>query len=135
LDRSKADLFALLDEITGRIAWELAGQLTVAEASRLTDRPDAVDYTLRGDAAAGKWPILDNYAEAIGLFERALALSPQSAGGRSSLANVLSLRVLRQQTDTPAADIAGGKTISSRQVDGDLGFIFAQTLSRLMKRK
>ena len=94
-DRNQADLFSLLDEITGRIKWQLDGRLAVADARHPTDQPDALDYILRGRAAAGKWPILDNYAEAIGWFEHALALSPQSAEARRSLADVPSARVLR----------------------------------------
>jgi TolB-like protein len=105
-DRDRADQFALLDEITTRIYWKIDGRLAAADAGHPTDEPDAVDYILRGRAAFGKWPVLDNYAEAIGLFERALALSPQSAEARSWLADVLSVRVLRRQADTPAADLA-----------------------------
>lgn len=110
-DRNRADLFALLDEITGRIAVHLDVRLATVEAGRRTDEPDAGDYILRGRAAFGKWPIHDNYAEAIGWFERALALSPQSSEARSWLANVLSTRILRRQTDTPAADIARAEVL------------------------
>ena len=39
-----SDLFALQDEITGRIAFALNLELTNAEATRPTEHPDALDY-------------------------------------------------------------------------------------------
>jgi len=46
------------------------------------------------------------FAEAISLFERALALDPQSVAAQSWLALSLACRVINQMTDTTAADIA-----------------------------
>jgi class 3 adenylate cyclase/TolB-like protein len=43
-----SDLFALQDEITGRIAVTLNLELVAAEAARPTESPDALDYILRG---------------------------------------------------------------------------------------
>jgi TolB-like protein/DNA-binding winged helix-turn-helix (wHTH) protein len=105
-DRDRGDLFALQDEITGRIARQLNGKLAATPAGDPTDPPETLDYILRGRAAARKWPILDNYAEAIGWFERALTVSPQSVDARNWLAGVLVTRVLRQQAAAPAADLA-----------------------------
>jgi adenylate cyclase len=105
-DRDRSDLFAMQNEITGRIANTLNGELVTVEASRATDQPDVLDYILRGRAAWNKGPMRDNLAQAIGLFERALALNPQSVEAQSSLADALATRVLARQTDTPAADIA-----------------------------
>ena len=65
-----------------------------------------LDCILRGRAAEAKPPTRDTYAEAIGWFERALALDPRSAQAQSLLADVLVGRVLDQMTDTAAADIA-----------------------------
>jgi hypothetical protein len=47
-----------------------------------------------------------SYAEAISLFERALALDPRSAEAQSRLASALIGRVLDHLTNTKAADIA-----------------------------
>ena len=105
-DRDRGELFALQDEITGRIARQLNGELAAADADHPGDPPATLDYILRGRDASRKWPILDNYAEAIGWFERALALSPQSVEARNWLAGVLAMRVLRQQAAAPAADLA-----------------------------
>src|SRR5271165_4184303 len=105
-DRDIADLFALQNEITHRIAVALDLELVVAEATRPTEHPDALDYILRGRAARLK-PISRNvYAEAISMYERALALDPGSAEAQSLLAGALAGRVLDQMTDSAAADIA-----------------------------
>jgi len=105
-DRSSADLFALQDEITNRIAVHLDAELTTADAGRPAEQPDALDYVLRGRAEWRRWPPRDKYAQAIRLFEKALALNPQSVEARNWLAHALATRVLRRQTETPAADIA-----------------------------
>ena len=93
-DRDTSDLFALQDEITGRIAATLNIELVRAEAARTTEHPEALDYILRGRAAMNKPPTRDNYAEAIGMFERALALEPRSAEAQSLLAWALAGRVM-----------------------------------------
>ena len=47
-DGDTSDLFALQDQITGRIAVALNLELLAVEAARPTDRPDALDFILRG---------------------------------------------------------------------------------------
>jgi adenylate cyclase len=78
-DGDTEDLFMLQDEVTRRIAFALDVRLINAEATRTIDEPDALDCILRGRAAEAKPPTRDSYAEAIGWFERALALDPRSA--------------------------------------------------------
>ena len=77
-DRNTGDLFALQNEITGRIAFALNLELIGAEAARPTDNPDALDYILRGRAAYAKPHSRDSHAEAISLYERALEFDPGS---------------------------------------------------------
>jgi len=105
-DGETADLFALQDEITSRIANVLGIELIAAETARPTEHPDALDYVLRGRAVLLKPRTRGTYQEAINLFERALALDPRSAEAQGSLADVLVDRVLDQMTNTAAADIA-----------------------------
>ena len=105
-DRDTGDLFALQNEITSRIAVALNLEMIAAEAARPTEHPDALDYILRGRAAGLKPPTRDNYAEAIGLFEHALALDPRSVEAQSRLGGVLAGRVLDEMADSAAADIA-----------------------------
>jgi tetratricopeptide (TPR) repeat protein len=110
-DRNTGDLFALQDEITSRIAIELNLELIGAEAARPTERPDALDYILRGRAAHSKPPTPDKYVEAISLFESALALDPRSVEAQSWLAIELTARVLDRMIASTAADIARAETL------------------------
>jgi adenylate cyclase len=105
-DRDAGDLFALQNEITGRIANTLNLELLGAETARPSDNLDALDYILRGRAANAKPQSGEKYAEAIGLFERALALDPRSIEAQVRLATALVERVLDQVTDSAAADMA-----------------------------
>jgi adenylate cyclase len=105
-DRDMSDLFALQNEITGRIAIALNLELVTAEAARPTEHPDALDYILRGRAAGLKPASHESYLEQISLFEHTLALDPQSVEGQSRLANVLAGRGMNGLTDSAAADLA-----------------------------
>jgi adenylate cyclase len=113
-ERDIGDLFALQNEITGRIANSLGRELIVAEAARPTEQLDALDYIFRGRAASGKGPSRDNYIEAIRMFERALALDPQSVAAQILLANVLLNRVRENLTDSRAADIERAEGLVSQ---------------------
>ena len=85
-DSDTSDLFALQDEITTRIAVALNLELMDSEAARRTEHPDALEYILRARAADARPPSRDRNAEVISLYERALALDPQSAEAQSGLA-------------------------------------------------
>jgi TolB-like protein/Tfp pilus assembly protein PilF len=101
-----SDLFILQDEITSRIAVALNLELLSAEAARSTGNPDAMDHILRGRAAYLKGPTRDNYEQAIGSFERALALDARSVEAKGWLATELASRVLDGLTDSPETDLA-----------------------------
>jgi tetratricopeptide (TPR) repeat protein len=109
-----SDLFALQDEITSRIAVALDLELLSAETARPTEHPDAQDYILRGRAARLKPPSRENRAEAVTLFERALALDPQSVEAQSRLATALAARVLDNMTDMAAADILRAERLAGQ---------------------
>jgi TolB-like protein/Flp pilus assembly protein TadD len=104
-DGHMGELFAVQDDITGRIAAALNVELVTTEAARPSEKPDALDYLLRGRAAIRNPPSSDNYAKAIGFFERALALDPRSVEAQSSLAFALAARVLDQMVDPAATNI------------------------------
>ena len=104
-DRDMANLFAVQDEITGRIAVALDAEIIGAETARPTERPDALDLILRGRAAFLKPLSRDTFDEAVGYFEHALALDPGSVAARALLAGSLAGRVLEGMTDTRAADL------------------------------
>jgi TolB-like protein/class 3 adenylate cyclase/Flp pilus assembly protein TadD len=105
-DREIGDLFALQNEITGRIAATLNFTLIGAEAARPSANPEALDYIFRGRAAKLQPNSHNVYAEAISMYERALALDPRSAEAQSLLASNLASRVMDTMTDSATADIA-----------------------------
>jgi TolB-like protein len=105
-DSDVGDLFFLQDEITTRIASTLGVELIAREAARPNDNPDALDYILQGRAAGAKGPARENTAQAISLFERALALYPLSVEAQSRLAAALTVRVIIGMSESAAADVA-----------------------------
>jgi len=121
-DRDTGDLFALQNEITGWLANALNLELVGAEVARQTAHPDALDYFLRGRAAHyAKPPSRDNRTEAIGLFERALALDPRSVATQSYLATALSARVTDNMTDSAAADLARAEALAGQALAASPG--------------
>jgi adenylate cyclase len=113
-DGDVGDLFALGNEITSRIAIDLNLELITAEAARPTEKPDALDYILRGRAALSKPQARENYAEAIGLFERALALDPHSVEAQSRLARALVGRVLDYVPSSSGRDLKRAEELVSQ---------------------
>ena len=104
-DRDAADLFAVQNEITARIARALQSQLAIAEARRPTDHPDALDYILRGRAVLTRPISKENSDEAVTLFETALAFDPKSADAATWLAATLAFRVTDEMSDFPDEDL------------------------------
>jgi TolB-like protein/DNA-binding winged helix-turn-helix (wHTH) protein/Tfp pilus assembly protein PilF len=116
-DYDVGDLLALQREITGRIANTLNAKLVKAEAVRPLERPEALDYILRGRAAWFKPHTRESYGEVIGWFERALALDPHSGGAQGWMASALIARVLDQMSDSPARDIDRAELLSTRALE------------------
>jgi TolB-like protein/DNA-binding SARP family transcriptional activator/Flp pilus assembly protein TadD len=123
------DLFTLQDEITSRIAAALDLELVNAEASRPLDRPDTRDYIFRGRAERLKPPSRENRAEAIRLFEQALALDANSAVAQSWLAIALTARALDSMAETAAADIALAEALA----EGALAVLPRGTIAHFAK--
>jgi TolB-like protein len=110
-DSDAVDLFSLQNEITSQLANVLGLELIAAEAARPTEDPDALDYILRGRAVLLRPWTPDTCKEAINLFERALALDPQSVEAQRRLAGALVRRVLHLMTDSAAADLARAEAL------------------------
>jgi tetratricopeptide (TPR) repeat protein len=104
-ERDIGDLFALQNEITGRIGTALNLALVNAEAGRPTEHPDVMDYIFRGRAEMLKPASRERYDEAIALFQHALAIDPHSADAQSVLAMGLASRVLNEMSTSARADI------------------------------
>jgi adenylate cyclase len=99
------DLFALQDEVTGRIAVALNLQIVSAEAARATGNPDTLDYILRGRAVLNRGATRQNFAEAMDLFANALAIDRGCDQAKALIAGALVGRVLNQLSDAAAADL------------------------------
>jgi len=104
-DRAVGDMFALQNDVTSRIAVALNLELVAAEAARPSEKPDALEYILRGRAANAKPPTRESKVESIGFYERAVAADPGSIDAQSRLADGLAGRVLDGMSDSPAEDI------------------------------
>jgi TolB-like protein len=115
-DRDAGDLFAVQDEITGRIAIALDLEMVAAEAARPAAHPDALDCILRGRAAKSMPPSAENYAEAINQFERALTLDPQSIDAQSLLATALVNRILDFRSWAAQGDLGRAEQLAARAV-------------------
>jgi hypothetical protein len=116
-DRDLGDLFALQNEIVGRIAAALNVELPMAEAARPPEHLDALDYILRGRAAVTRGHARENYAEGISWYERSLEVDPRSIDAQSGLALTLVGRVLDGRADSRNADI--------ERADGLIGKVLA----------
>ena len=106
-DRDAADLLSLQNEITSRVAVSLHQELVGTEAARQTERPDALDYILRGRAAYFKLGrnFRHNNTEAVGFFEHALVLDPDSVEAKSWLAVGLAERVFSRWSTSATDDV------------------------------
>ena len=115
LESDADDLFAIQNEITGRIGVALNAELIGAEVSRSTDQPDVLDYILRARALyLGNAPTRSIYAQQIALYERALELDPGSRKVQGFLAWQLAARALDLMTDSANSDIALAETLANR---------------------
>jgi TolB-like protein len=133
-DGDTRDLFALQDEITARIGNTLNLEMTAAEAARPSERPDALDYVLRGRAVKLKPNSHGIYVEAIDLFVHALALDPQSVEAQSRLANALVGRVLDQMTNSATADLQRAEALINQALAANPGSGFGhQTKGDLLR--
>jgi len=84
----------------------LQSQLAIAEAARRpSDRPDALDYILRGRAVLTRPISKENSDEALRLFETALELDPQAADAAAWLAATLAFRVNDELSVLPNDDL------------------------------
>jgi TolB-like protein len=115
-DDDVGDLFALEDDITRRIAIALGFELVGREAARPTRDPDAFDYILRGNAVMTAPKTRKTYAEAISLFDRALALDHRAVEAQSFLAIYLAGRVSADMSDTATADIQRAGDLAQQAV-------------------
>jgi tetratricopeptide (TPR) repeat protein len=92
----------------------LGVELIAAEAARPAEHLDTLDYILRGRAAGLNAYSRENQAEQISLFERALALDPQSVEAQIHLANALVRRMLSGTTGDATGDLRRAEGLVGR---------------------
>ena len=127
-DGDAGDLFALQNEIASRLANALNIELLAAEAVRPTEHPDALDYMLRGRAALLKSRTPESCREAIDLFERALALDPQSIEAQVRLAFALVIPLLDGMADPAAVDLARAERLIDQALEVSPRFPFGHVV-------
>ncbi len=134
-DYGIGDLFALQNEITGRIGNTVNVELIAAEAARLTADPDALDYIFRGRALLfGKALSRENSAEALSLFAHALELDPQSAETQTFLAGALVNRVITSMTNSAASDLARAEGLIDQALPASPHFSYAHYVKATVLR-
>jgi len=94
-DRELRDIFALEDEVRGKIIKALSVNLTASEQQRATMKAtasvEAYDLLMKGRYQEGSFSKQGN-ARAIGFYERAVALDPGFAEAYARMANMYDLR-------------------------------------------
>jgi adenylate cyclase len=104
-DRELTDIFAIQDEITGKVVSELSVQLTGNErrqlAQKSTNNFDAYDLFLQGQIAGATFS-KEGLSEAANLYRRAIELDARFARAYGALAIQLTRQVLFSYTDNPA---------------------------------
>ena len=113
-DADTADLLALQDEVTSRIANTLSVELIAKEAARETHHPDALDFILRGRAERLRPQGRESVDAAIDLFRRALALDPGSSEAQCRLAMALVSRQMNFGSDSAESDIQQAEAVTLR---------------------
>src|SRR5712675_2334570 len=89
-DKPVANLFDMQDEIIARLANALNTQLIEAEARRARRSldPDATDLNFQGTACLNKGAAPEHLRQALGFFERALAIDSRSVGALVGMATL-----------------------------------------------
>ena len=120
-DKLLGDPFDTQDEIVARLANLIRAQVTAAEAKRAkrAPNPDAMDFYLQGWALWDKGITVENLAEAVRLFERALALNPADVRARVAIANMDIAGALSFSPDDRVARLLGAETVLNEALSID----------------
>jgi len=116
-DGSLEDIFDLQDQVTSSVVGAIAPKLELAEIERAKHKPtsslDAYDYYLRGMAAFYKWAVEDN-AEALNYFYRAIEIDPEYAIAHAMAARCINQRAVVQPLMVGAKEIAEAERLARR---------------------
>jgi adenylate cyclase len=91
-DRQYADLFAIQDDVTGKIISALAIQLSEGERSQLeripTDNLEAYDYYMRAEQEGLVYSDVNTYRRTLSYYQKAIDLDPNFADAHAGIARV-----------------------------------------------
>ena len=91
-DREYADLFAVQDDVTGKIITALEVELTEGERNQIermpTENLEAYDYYIRAEHEGLTYSDVDTYRRALSYYQRAIDLDPDFADAHAGIARV-----------------------------------------------
>ncbi|MCV9967073.1 adenylate/guanylate cyclase domain-containing protein [Pararhizobium sp. BT-229] len=91
-DRQYADLFAVQDDVIGKIISALAVKLSEGERDQLaripTDNLEAYDYYLRAEQEGITYSDVDTYRQTLSFYQKAIDLDPNFANAHAGIARV-----------------------------------------------
>jgi adenylate cyclase len=91
-DRQYADLFAVQDDVIGKIISALAIKLSEGERDQLaripTDNLEAYDYYLRAEQEGITYSDVDTYRRTLSFYQKAIDLDPNFANAHAGIARV-----------------------------------------------
>lgn len=91
-DRQYADLFAIQDDVTGKIISALAIQLSEGERTQLeripTDNLEAYDYYMRAEQEGLAYSDVNTYRRTLSYYQKAIDLDPNFADAHAGIARV-----------------------------------------------
>ena len=121
-DNLITDLFDMQDEIVSRLANTLDAQLIAAEACRAERslHPDAMDLYFQGIARLHKGLTNEHMAQALGFFERALALDPSNIEALVGVALIDLNRGANFSTGDGAARLAAAEFLRTARTEASL---------------
>ncbi len=91
-DRQYADLFAVQDDVTGKIISALEVELSEGERTQLeripSDNLEAYDYYMRAEQEGLIYSDVDTYRRTLSYYQRAIDLDPNFADAHAGIARV-----------------------------------------------
>ena len=121
-DRDEAEIFAVQDQVVQRIVSTLVGRVQVSDVERARRKPpanlDAYECVLKGNAQS--WDEPEGFAEAVRLFEKAVALDPTYGMAHGMLA-MMRCAQWRNDPDTSNALLDEALALARRAVELDDG--------------
>lgn len=137
-DRELEDIFALQDEVRGKIVSALAVKLAAADAERValrkTDNVAAYDLVMKGRHRESSFS-RESIAAAIGYYEKAISIDPGYANAYARMANMYDIKARFGWSKDAEADRKKAVALAEKAVALDERNPFSHwTLGRILTR-